>query len=196
MKPTGSLRLAADLRDLQIVDADGFNCGIVDDIELDGRPGGRLTIAALSGRARRLSRPAPGMGGRAGDLARGQAHRSRPVERGRRHHQRRQAQPRRRRARSRPRGAARRAAADEIWRPPSASLTSMAPACADRGGARLGRLRELYCRDGEVTHIGVGLRTLAERLTGQGGRRIPWSRVAAIRGGEIIVEDADGSAPE
>jgi sporulation protein YlmC with PRC-barrel domain len=63
-----------------------------------------------------------------------------------------------------------------------------------RGGARLGRLRELYCRGGEVTHIGVGLRTLAERLTGRGGHRIPWSRVAAIRGGEIIVEDADGPA--
>jgi sporulation protein YlmC with PRC-barrel domain len=65
-----------------------------------------------------------------------------------------------------------------------------------RGGARLGRLRELYCRDGEVTHIGVGLRTWAERLTGQGGRRIPWSRVVAIRAGEIIVEDADGSAAD
>jgi sporulation protein YlmC with PRC-barrel domain len=47
MKPAGSLRLAADLRDLQIVDPDGYNCGIVDDIELDGGPGGRLTIAAL-----------------------------------------------------------------------------------------------------------------------------------------------------
>jgi sporulation protein YlmC with PRC-barrel domain len=65
-----------------------------------------------------------------------------------------------------------------------------------RGGTRLGRLRELYCRDGEVTHIGLGLRTWAERLTGKGGDRIPWSRVAAIRGGEIIVEDADRSAPE
>jgi sporulation protein YlmC with PRC-barrel domain len=63
-----------------------------------------------------------------------------------------------------------------------------------RDGARLGRLRELYCRDGEVTHIGVGLPTLAERLTGYGGHRIPWSRVAAIRGGEIVVDDADGSA--
>jgi sporulation protein YlmC with PRC-barrel domain len=60
-----------------------------------------------------------------------------------------------------------------------------------RSGARLGRLRELYCLGGEVTHIGVGLRTLAERLTGKGGRRIPWSRVAAIREGEVIVEDGD-----
>lgn len=47
MKPAGSLRLAADLRDLQIVDADGCNCGIVDDIELDGRAGAGLKIAAL-----------------------------------------------------------------------------------------------------------------------------------------------------
>jgi sporulation protein YlmC with PRC-barrel domain len=66
----------------------------------------------------------------------------------------------------------------------------------DRGGARLGRLRELYCRDGEVVAIGVGFRTLAERLIGKGGRRIPWSRVAAIRAGEIIVEDADEPAPD
>jgi sporulation protein YlmC with PRC-barrel domain len=47
VKPTARLRLAADLRDLQIVDADGCNCGIVDDIELDGKPGGGLAIAAL-----------------------------------------------------------------------------------------------------------------------------------------------------
>jgi sporulation protein YlmC with PRC-barrel domain len=47
MKPTGALRLAADLRDLQIEDKDGAFCGIVDDIELKGRPGGKLVVAAL-----------------------------------------------------------------------------------------------------------------------------------------------------
>ena len=47
MKPDGRLRLAADVRDLQIVDSDGHYCGIVDDIELDGKVGGKLVPAAL-----------------------------------------------------------------------------------------------------------------------------------------------------
>lgn len=47
MKPTAALKLAADLRDLQIEDSEGVFCGIVDDIELDGKPGGKLMVAAL-----------------------------------------------------------------------------------------------------------------------------------------------------
>ncbi|MFL6845973.1 MAG: PRC-barrel domain-containing protein [Allosphingosinicella sp.] len=47
MKPAGTFGLAADLRDLQIEDSEGTFCGIVDDIELDGKPGGKLTVAAL-----------------------------------------------------------------------------------------------------------------------------------------------------
>lgn len=47
MKPLGSLHLAADVRDLQIVDSDGHCCGIVDDLEFEGRPGGKLRLKAI-----------------------------------------------------------------------------------------------------------------------------------------------------
>jgi len=47
MKPGDRLNLAADVRDLQIVDRDGSYCGIVDDLELAGRPGGKLMVAAI-----------------------------------------------------------------------------------------------------------------------------------------------------
>ena len=47
MTPTGPLRLAADVRDLQIIDSQGNYCGIVDDIELEGKVGGKLAPAAL-----------------------------------------------------------------------------------------------------------------------------------------------------
>jgi sporulation protein YlmC with PRC-barrel domain len=47
VKPSGALKLVAGVRDLQIVDADGINCGIVDDIELEGKPGGPLVVKAL-----------------------------------------------------------------------------------------------------------------------------------------------------
>jgi len=47
MKPAGPLHLVADVRDLQIFDRDGECCGIVDDIELEGRPGGKLRLAAI-----------------------------------------------------------------------------------------------------------------------------------------------------
>ena len=36
-----------EVRDLQIVDRDGRNCGICDDVELDGEPGSPLRVAAL-----------------------------------------------------------------------------------------------------------------------------------------------------
>ena len=47
MKPSGRLKLVSGLRDLQIVDSDDRNCGIVDDIELEGKPGGVLRVKAL-----------------------------------------------------------------------------------------------------------------------------------------------------
>lgn len=47
MKPADPVQLVAQLRDLQIVDCEGANCGIVDDIELTGKPGEALRIKAL-----------------------------------------------------------------------------------------------------------------------------------------------------
>jgi sporulation protein YlmC with PRC-barrel domain len=47
MKPDAPLKLLSEVRDLQIVDCEGRNCGICDDIELDGGPGSPLSIAAL-----------------------------------------------------------------------------------------------------------------------------------------------------
>jgi sporulation protein YlmC with PRC-barrel domain len=47
MTPNGRLHLIADVRDLQIVDRDGEYCGIVDDVELEGKAGETLAIAAI-----------------------------------------------------------------------------------------------------------------------------------------------------
>lgn len=47
MKPDGRLYLVADVRDLQIVDCNEENCGIVDDLELEGAPGGKLKVKAI-----------------------------------------------------------------------------------------------------------------------------------------------------
>jgi sporulation protein YlmC with PRC-barrel domain len=47
VKASGRLKLVSGLRDLQIVDRDERNCGIVDDIELEGKPGGVLRVKAL-----------------------------------------------------------------------------------------------------------------------------------------------------
>ena len=47
MKRLDPLKLLSEVRDLQIVDKDGRNCGICDDIELDGAPGEALTVSAL-----------------------------------------------------------------------------------------------------------------------------------------------------
>lgn len=59
----------------------------------------------------------------------------------------------------------------------------------DHEGAPLGRVREVYCRGGEVTHIGLGIGGLLQRLTaGRKDRRIPWGSVVRIRGGAIVVE--------
>jgi len=47
MRRGGPLKLLSEVRDLQIVDKDGRNCGICDDVELDGAPGEPLTVSAL-----------------------------------------------------------------------------------------------------------------------------------------------------
>lgn len=47
MKPQGSLKLVGEVRDLQIIDASGKRCGIVDDIEFEGGVGELLKVAAL-----------------------------------------------------------------------------------------------------------------------------------------------------
>ena len=47
MKTDGSIKLVSEVRDLQIVDSDGRNCGICDDIEFSGEPGKPLTLHAL-----------------------------------------------------------------------------------------------------------------------------------------------------
>jgi sporulation protein YlmC with PRC-barrel domain len=56
--PDGRLKLISGVRDLQIVDSEGCHCGIVDDIEMDGRPGKPSRIKALvvgpGGYAKRL----------------------------------------------------------------------------------------------------------------------------------------------
>lgn len=58
-----------------------------------------------------------------------------------------------------------------------------------RDGRPEGRIREILCTGGQVTHLGLGAGTLVERLTGgRRGRRIPWSAVVARKGDSIIVE--------
>ena len=47
MKKTGSLKLVGEVRDLQIVDSEGRNCGVCDDIAFAGRPGEALSVEAL-----------------------------------------------------------------------------------------------------------------------------------------------------
>lgn len=47
MKREAPLKLLSEVRDLQIVDCEERNCGICDDVELDGEPGSRLSVAAL-----------------------------------------------------------------------------------------------------------------------------------------------------
>jgi sporulation protein YlmC with PRC-barrel domain len=47
MRRDDPLKLLSEVRDLQIVDRDGRNCGICDDIELEGGPGDALKVAAL-----------------------------------------------------------------------------------------------------------------------------------------------------
>jgi sporulation protein YlmC with PRC-barrel domain len=46
-RPQDALGLLRQLRDLPIVDVDGRWCGVCDDIEFDGEPGGPLHVANL-----------------------------------------------------------------------------------------------------------------------------------------------------
>jgi sporulation protein YlmC with PRC-barrel domain len=55
-------------------------------------------------------------------------------------------------------------------------------------GRRLGRLDELYIRNGVVTTLVVGPAGLLQRFTAsRAGRRIPWRRVIAIEADAIVV---------
>jgi hypothetical protein len=47
VKADGALKLVAGVRDLQIVDRDDRKCGIADEIEFEGGPGGPLKIRAI-----------------------------------------------------------------------------------------------------------------------------------------------------
>ena len=47
MRRDDPLKLLSEVRDLQIVDKDGLNCGICDDVELQGGPGEPLKVVAL-----------------------------------------------------------------------------------------------------------------------------------------------------
>jgi len=47
MNPDSPMKLVSDLLDLPLLDQEGVYCGIVDDIELAGRPGRALQLKAL-----------------------------------------------------------------------------------------------------------------------------------------------------
>jgi sporulation protein YlmC with PRC-barrel domain len=47
MRRSAPLKLLSEVRDLQVVDSEGRNCGVVDEIELAGAPGKALRIKAL-----------------------------------------------------------------------------------------------------------------------------------------------------
>jgi sporulation protein YlmC with PRC-barrel domain len=42
-----SIKVLSEIRDLEIFDSEGVLCGIADDLEFDGQPGGPLRINAL-----------------------------------------------------------------------------------------------------------------------------------------------------
>ena len=47
MRPDSPIKLVSELADLPLLDTEGKYCGIVDDIELSGRPGQDLELKAL-----------------------------------------------------------------------------------------------------------------------------------------------------
>lgn len=47
MRRDSPLKVLSEVRDLQIVDKDGHNCGICDDVEFEGGPGEPLRVRAL-----------------------------------------------------------------------------------------------------------------------------------------------------
>jgi len=60
----------------------------------------------------------------------------------------------------------------------------------NRSGERLGRVHEVYAKDGAVETLGIGTANLLERLVGpRHGRRIAWAKVRKFVKGTIVVED-------
>jgi sporulation protein YlmC with PRC-barrel domain len=56
-------------------------------------------------------------------------------------------------------------------------------------GEKLGRVREVHCKDARVTQLAIGATTLLARMTGgREGRRIDWEDVHEFRNGELIVK--------
>lgn len=47
MSPDSPIKLVSELLDLPLFDVGGKYCGVVDDVELDGRPGRELKLKAL-----------------------------------------------------------------------------------------------------------------------------------------------------
>ena len=47
MTPDSPIKLVSELLDLPLFDVEGKYCGVVDDVELDGRPGRELKLKAL-----------------------------------------------------------------------------------------------------------------------------------------------------
>jgi sporulation protein YlmC with PRC-barrel domain len=47
MNPQGTFKVLREVRDLQVIDVDGCNCGICDDIEFKGKAGGTLEVHFL-----------------------------------------------------------------------------------------------------------------------------------------------------
>jgi hypothetical protein len=47
MKASGRMHLLGDVRDLQLVDCNEENCGIADELELEGSAGGKLRVKAI-----------------------------------------------------------------------------------------------------------------------------------------------------
>jgi sporulation protein YlmC with PRC-barrel domain len=57
-------------------------------------------------------------------------------------------------------------------------------------GEWLGRVHEVYAKDGAVETLGVGAANLLERLIGpRHGRRIAWAKVRKFEKGAIVVEE-------
>jgi sporulation protein YlmC with PRC-barrel domain len=56
-----SFELAYRLLDSELIDGDGRRCGRVDDIEIEGEPGGKATVAAILSGPRAFSRRLPRM---------------------------------------------------------------------------------------------------------------------------------------
>ena len=60
----------------------------------------------------------------------------------------------------------------------------------NRSGEKLGHVRELHVRDGEVTTLVVGAGGILQRFwRSRGGRRIAWSKVAGFGPDGVVVED-------